>query len=526
MRTVVLSGFMGTGKTTVGPLLAARLGVPFVDSDREVERTSGRTIAELWAHGGEPAFRAIEGELAARWLEDESPRVLAFGGGTLVPRALRHRALERSLVVTLTATPETVLARIGDVRSRPNLAGSDALGRARELLGARAEAYAECHESLSTDAVGVDAIVDAIAALVDRDPLVMPLGSRSYAIDVAVARPTLLTDAVARLAPSTVVLVTDSNVQRARAHAVEAALAPLALAGSRVVLPAGEVHKTLASVGTIWDAALGAGLDRDALVVAVGGGVVGDLAGFAAACLLRGLRFVQVPTTLLAMVDASVGGKTGFDHPVGKNLVGAFHQPSAVVVDLDHLTTLPARERVSGLAEVVKIALTSDAGLLELLDADAARLAAGDPAALVPVVRRAVAAKIRVVRDDERESPGGPRALLNLGHTFGHALEAHGGYSRHLHGEAVSIGLVAELRAAAAMGYTPGALAERARELLERLGLPTAAGRGELASAMSFVGADKKRERTVLRLPVVAAPGVAWLEKVKLAELTALGRQL
>src|SRR5258705_7822801 len=173
----------------------------------------------------------------------------------------------------------------------------------------------------------------------------------------------------------------------------------------------------------IGDAALGAGIDRDAVVIAFGGGVVGDLAGFAASALLRGVRAVLVPTTLLAMVDASVGGKTGFDHPTGKNLIGAFAQPSAVVADLAHLSTLPARERTAGLSEIVKIALAVDAPLLDDVERDAARLAKGDVEALAPIVRRAIAAKIRVVRDDEREL--GIRALLNLGHTVGHAVESH-----------------------------------------------------------------------------------------------------
>src|SRR5581483_9972346 len=194
----------------------------------------------------------------------------------------------------------------------------------------------------------------------------------------------------------------------------------------------------------------GGGVDRDALVVAFGGGVVGDLAGFAAACLLRGVRFVQAPTTLLAMVDSSVGGKTGFDHPAGKNLIGAFHQPSAVVADLAHLRTLPARERTAGLAEVVKIAVATDGALLDRVERDAAALGRGEAGALLPVVREAIAAKIRIVRDDEREA--GARALLNLGHTVGHALEAHGGYAALLHGEAVALGLIAEMSAAAALG--------------------------------------------------------------------------
>jgi 3-dehydroquinate synthetase len=217
------------------------------------------------------------------------------------------------------------------------------------------------------------------------------------------------------------------------------------------------------------------------------------------------------------MVDASVGGKTGFDHPVGKNLLGAFHQPSAVVADVDHLTTLPERERRAGLAEVVKIAVATDAALLEWLERESSAISAADPEALRAVVRRAVAAKIRVVRDDEREA--GPRALLNLGHTIGHAVESHAGYTHWLHGEAVAIGTVAEMRATSRLGLTPRELVERTAALFGRLGLPTEPRPGEVSAAWSFVAADKKRARSAIRLPVVSAPGVACVKAIALREL-------
>jgi shikimate kinase/3-dehydroquinate synthase len=519
MRPVVLSGFMATGKSTVGPRLAARLGVPFLDTDAELERTTGRSVPDLWRDEGEAAFRAREGALVATLLSDPAPRVIAFGGGTVTIPSTRRYALDRALVVTLTASPEAIAARVGGALAlRPNLGvGGDPAARARELLQQREAAYAECHLRLSTDALEPDAIVDAVVSLIERDPLVVPLGSRSYRVDVCVDAPARLTDAIARCTPSSLVLVTDSNVHRARGAVLEAGLRPLRARITRVTLPPGESHKTLASVGTIWDAALGAGVDRDAVVVAAGGGVVGDLAGFAAACLLRGVRFVQVPTTLLAMVDSSVGGKTGFDHAVGKNLIGAFHQPSAVVADLGHLATLPARERAAGLAEVVKIALATDARLLEQLELHAGALAAGNTAALVPVVRAAIDAKIRVVRDDEREA--GPRALLNLGHTVGHAIEAHGGYARWLHGEAVAIGTVVEMRATAALGWTPRALVERSTALFAALGLPTHVDRAELTASWPFVGSDKKRAGDSVRLPVVGAAGESHIARVELAAL-------
>jgi len=214
----------------------------------------------------------------------------------------------------------------------------------------------------------------------------------------------------------------------------------------------------------------------------------------------------------LAMVDSSVGGKTGFDHAAGKNLIGTFFQPSRVVVDLEHLTTLPERERAAGLAEVVKIALVRDAALLDVLEQNADAIRAGYTDTLRAVVRAAIEAKIQVVRDDERES--GARALLNLGHTVGHALEAHGGYTRLLHGEAVAIGTVIEIAATERLGLTPAGNAARAKALFERLGLPTEAAAGELRDAWPFVLSDKKRASTTLKLPIVTAAGCGTVAKV------------
>ncbi len=507
---------MATGKSTVGPRLAARLGLKLVDTDAEIERESGRRVRDLWREEGEAAFRRREVSVVERLFADEAPRVIAFGGGTVTSRRARHLALEHATLITLAASPETIVSRVGDaLPDRPNLAvGGDPVARARELLEERAEAYAECHAVLATDAADADAIVDAVMAVAKRSPILVPLGSRSYVVDIVQDEPAALTDAIARCAPSSLVVVTDAHVQRDRHASLESALAPLAIPRTTVTLPAGEEHKTLASVATIWDAALGSGVDRDAIVIGFGGGVVGDLAGFAASALLRGLRTVLVPTTLLSMVDASVGGKTGFDHTTGKNLLGAFHQPSGVVIDLAHLSTLSVRERTSGLAEVVKIALAVDTPLLDLLERNLASIAAGEPSALAPVVRRAVEAKVRIVRDDEREL--GRRTLLNLGHTVGHALEAQGRYRKYLHGEAVALGTLAELGAGARLGWTPAPLVARVRVLLDRLGLPTHLSRSEAASSLAFFGTDKKRVASRIRLPVVRQPGEATVEPVEI----------
>ncbi len=515
-RTVVLSGFMATGKSTVGRLVADRLGVPFVDTDALVAADAGAPVGEIFAREGEARFREREARLVPPLLSDGVARVVAFGGGTVTIPQLRHAALERAIVVTLEASPERIVDRVASLSERPNLAAASPLERTKNLLALRREIYAECHARVATDGRSAEEVADAVVAAARAGGIAVPLGSRSYVVEVDDAAPARLARTVDALHPSSLVVVTDENVRALRwgwmDQALGAARAPAARSPLVVTLPPGEPNKTLASVARVWDEALGQGIDRNAVVVAFGGGVVGDLASFAASTLLRGVRCVQVATTLLSMVDSSVGGKTGFDHPSGKNLIGSFFQPSRVHVDLDHLTTLPDRERLAGLAEVVKIAVACDARLLATLERDGA-------AALEPLVWGAVEAKVRVVRDDEREQ--GIRALLNLGHTVGHALEAHGGYGRWLHGEAVAIGTVLEMEAAERLGLTPSGSATRVEALLARLGLPTRVSRAEVAAAWPFVASDKKKDASFVKLPVVTRFGEGRVERVRLEDLRA-----
>jgi shikimate kinase/3-dehydroquinate synthase len=513
MRSLFLAGFMGTGKSTIGPRAAARLGIPFVDTDEIIAHEAGVSIPELWQREGEAKFRDREAAVVRRYL-DEAPHVVALGGGSLLLRNLRHAVLDRATVITLTADAPEILRRVGDVSTRPNLAGADPLERIRELLAAREGSYAECHAQLATDGFDADDVASAACAVVQRDPIVLPLGNRTYTVDVVNDAPEALTDAIARTAPSSLVIVTDTTVRRARGHVLDRALSHLAISRIDVTLPPGEDQKSITTAQTIWDAALGARVDRETLVVAFGGGVTSDLAGFAASTLLRGVRLITVPTTLLAMVDASVGGKTGFDHPAGKNLVGTIHQPRAVVIDVAHLSTLPVREMRAGLAEVVKIALVTSEALFQKLEVAGASLLDPKSPALLEVIRDAVTLKARIVRDDELE--GGKRALLNLGHTVAHGLEAHTAYRKYLHGEAVALGLCAELEIMAERGFTPRELVDRTRRLLMALGLATHAPRDELRAAARFVMTDKKRRGATLAFPVVMALGSAEVRQVPL----------
>jgi shikimate kinase/3-dehydroquinate synthase len=287
-----------------------------------------------------------------------------------------------------------------------------------------------------------------------------------------------------------------------------------------VVLPPGEQAKQLATIERIYRAALDHGLDRQAKFLALGGGVITDMTGFAAATWLRGVRWVGAASTLLAMVDASVGGKTGVDFGPAKNSVGAFWQPSGVICDTTLLATETERAYRGALAEVVKTALIGDPGLFELLENEAAGVDDRDPELLSEIVRRSVALKAWVVATDERES--GIRAWLNLGHTVGHALEAQGNYLRLTHGEAVSLGLVAALKIGARLGRTPPPLVERTSELLRRLGLPCDLSSEPLSEAAELLTHDKKRAGRRIRFVLAQSVGEVVLESLELSEVKAL----
>ena len=336
-----------------------------------------------------------------------------------------------------------------------------------------------------------------------RQTLQIDLGPRSYPIVIGAG---LLDDSelvTRHVTARDVLIVTNETVGPLYSHRLLASLA-----GKRVrsvELPDGEQYKTLSVLERVFDALIEARLNRDACVVALGGGVVGDMAGFAAACYQRGIDFVQVPTTLLAQVDSAVGGKTGVNHPGGKNMIGAFHQPRAVLADLGTLRTLPPRELRAGLAEVIKYGLIDDAGFLAWIEANVDALLALDMAALAQAVRRSCEIKARIVAADEHEQ--GQRALLNLGHTFGHAIETAAGYGEWLHGEAVGVGMLLAADLSQRLGYIDTADVTRVRELLRRAGLPTEAPAIGAARALELMGMDQKVLQGRIRLVLLRKLG-------------------
>jgi 3-dehydroquinate synthase len=339
--------------------------------------------------------------------------------------------------------------------------------------------------------------------------IAVELGTRSYPIRVGAGE--LAPGALAALVTGRdALVVTDANVGPLYLSRVLSALDGKSV--RHCVLPAGEQEKTLARFGEVMQALAGMGANRDVTVVALGGGVIGDLAGFAAACWMRGVRLVQLPTTLLAMVDSSVGGKTAVDLPGGKNLVGAFHQPAAVIADTDVLATLPDRELRAGLAEVVKIGAIGDAGFFDWLERNADALLERDALALEQAIATCCEFKAGVVARDETEQ--GERMLLNFGHTFGHAIETAQAYGALLHGEAVAIGMVVAARLSAALGQASMADADRLQSLLLRLGLPTEVP-ADLApdELLGHMRLDKKAQSGALRLILWRGIGQAYVAR-------------
>ncbi len=521
LRPLILNGFMASGKSTVGALVAQRAGRPFIDLDRAIEAETGERVERIFANQGEAVFRRLERACLLRSLDQAQGAalapVIAVGGGALLSRDVRLRALDACVVVTLEGSPAALASRALAHGGRPLLSGADAEQRAAELLDLRAVAYSEAQARISCEAP-VEAVAANVYEAWARDEIAVAAGQASYGVQIGSNFASGRVGALAAQSPVSV-LVSDTTVAALHAAGIERSLTQAGTRVVRVDLEPGEAHKHIASVERIWRAALAGSVDRQATFVALGGGVVSDMTGFAAATWMRGVRWLGIPTTLLAMVDASVGGKTGVDLASAKNAVGAFWQPSAVLCDVDYLSTESRRGFVGALAEVVKSALIGDPELFELLDVNAERIAGRDPELTAALVRRTIRVKARIVSQDERES--GLRAVLNLGHTVGHALEAQAGYTALSHGEAVSLGLVAALRLGERLGRTPSSLTERTVQLLERLGLPSTLSGQPLAAAASLIGHDKKRAGSSVRFVFASAPGVVETALVPLGELRA-----
>jgi 3-dehydroquinate synthetase/shikimate kinase len=515
---LVVVGLPGSGKTAVGKRVAARHGAAFIDLDEVIERQAGMRIPDVFAAEGEAGFRrheraAIEGLGPA----DEAPeltRVIAPGGGAIVDPRNRWRLFRGRRVIWLDVRPEVVAQRLRRSPTvRPLVVGRDPLGAVRELGVARGRFYAA-----GTRVRGVAELATVVAEVDQLLATEAGAGTVLLRADTKIGKLVIgdgiLVDEVARtlreLEARRAIVISEPGAWTAVGERLAAGLATAGIPVERVLLPQGEAAKRLSVIEDAARELARLRVERREPLVAVGGGALGDAAGFLAATYLRGVPLIQVPTTLVAQIDSSIGGKTGVDLPEGKNLVGAFHQPAAIVSDVSVLASLEVRQRRAALAEAVKMAALGDERLFGVLEAEGPAIAAGEhgaaeSGALAEVVERAAWAKVEVVLADEREAAG--RIALNLGHSLGHAIEAAAGFGDLLHGEAVAYGLRAAARIGEARGATPSDRAGRIEAALDRLELGVVPLSLDLAGVLETLELDKKHASGGLRWVLPTADG-------------------
>lgn len=518
-RSIVLVGLMGAGKSAIGKRLAARLDLPFHDSDHEIEAAAGLSVADIFERHGEAHFRAGERRVIARLLSGR-PIVLATGGGAFMDAATRALVAARGISVWLRAPVPVLLRRVAGRTHRPLLNAGDPAEILHRLSALRAPVYAGADIIIDSSEDPPEMTTDMTLAALARfaPPRTIRVDLPGEAYDVVIGRG-ILSGAGARLAAvlpqRRVIVVTDETVAAAHHATLAASLDDAGMAHETLVVPPGEGSKSLARFAALIEDILALKPERQTAIVALGGGVIGDLAGFAAAAALRGLPFAQIPSSLLAQVDSSVGGKTGINSRHGKNLIGAFHQPRLVIIDSETLATLPRREIAAGYAEIVKAGLIADADLYEWCEANGAAMLAGDRALQETAIARAVAFKAGVVAADPHETAKADgRALLNLGHSFAHTFEAETGYGAALlHGEAVAIGLVCAFDLSARLGHCDGAIAGRVAAHLAAVGLPHRIAGWPAEALLAHMQRDKKMRDGKLSFVLARGIGAAFTSR-------------
>ena len=509
---IFITGFSGSGKTIAGRKAAHRLGWRFVDVDDEIVRLAGMPIEAIFAQMGEAHFRQLEHQCLAEASQGKR-QVISTGGG-IVMDELNRQVMERNgVVVCLEARPETIFQRLEGQKDeghepvvRPMLAASDPLERIRSLKANRQLNYTLAHWTVHTDDLTPEQAGEEVVRgwqmltkggtpdnYRDEKDLaaVVRTTSGTYPVWVGWGIIDELGERVKRvLSPSAAYIIGDEGVHR-HVRRAQVSVDAAGIPAHVFLVPPGEQSKTLETVQHLYAWLADRKAERGHLVLAVGGGVVGDLAGFVAATFVRGMPFAQVPTSLLAMADAAIGGKVAVDLPQAKNMVGTFYQPQFVLADVQTLQTLSERELTSGWAEVIKYGLILDQTLLTILEQQRDSVRALDRDITTDVIRRSMAVKADVVSRDERDTLG-VRVLLNYGHTIGHAIEAATGYGRFLHGEAVSVGMMGAAYISQAMELMSAKEVERQRDLLEGFGLPLSCSGVDIASVSEAMESDKK----------------------------------
>ncbi len=512
--------------------VALRLNWDFIDTDDEIVKQTGKPIAEIFRQDGEDRFRELEREMIRKACQRRQT-VIAIGGGAIVDPQNYELLAKTGLIVCLEAKPETIYERLfreaasnPDREVRPLLAVNNPLERIRQLKASRQPHYAKADWTVHTDGLSIGEVAEEVirasrllsrahphlSSLPSRErksgsqpkvkndvACVVETATQSYPVFVGCGLLDKLGEKMKKAALSgTATVISDENVFSLYGSKVEGILKDAGFAVNSFVVPPGEETKSMDYAIKIYDFLVEHRAERDDIIIALGGGMAGDLAGFVAATFLRGMPWVQVPTSLVAMVDASVGGKVGVNHPEGKNLIGAFYQPNLVLADPQTLTTLPQRELTSGWAEVIKHGMILDEEFVQFLESNVDRLTKLEPELITQAIARSAAIKAQVVSQDEKEREG-KRTILNYGHTIAHGLEAATQYKRFLHGEAVAIGMVGAAKLSQRLGLLPVAAVERQQALLQKFGLPTGFSGMDLTEITKAMELDKKTKEKAIR---------------------------
>jgi|CXWL01.1.fsa_nt_gi 3-dehydroquinate synthase len=506
---IILVGMMGAGKSTIGRALANALGKEFVDSDHVIQERTGAKIPVIFEIEGEAGFRKRESEVLIE-LVKKNNIVLATGGGAVLSQENRQLLEQNGIVIYLRASVNDLYRRTRHDKNRPLLQTPNLFARLNELYIQRDALYREtAHVIIDSGKQGVRYLIqklinklssinlnnikqngNQITMQTISVDLTTSSEKRSYPIHIGHGILEQVDLILSCLPQKRVAIVSNTTVAPLYLEKLRTALEKQGVISVSIILPDGEVHKNWETLNLIFDALLKNHCERNTTILALGGGVVGDLAGFAAATYLRGVPFIQIPTTLLSQVDSSVGGKTGINHPLGKNMIGAFYQPRMVLTDSATLNTLPDRELRAGLAEMIKYGLIRDPAFFDWLEQNMQRLLARDPIILNEAIQRSCENKAELVATDEKEK--GVRALLNLGHTFGHAIENGMGYGIWLHGEAVAAGTVLAAELSRRMKLISEADVNRIRKIFIQAGLPVAAPEMSPEKYLQLMLLDKK----------------------------------
>ena len=532
ITNLIITGFSGTGKSLVAEEIARRLSWDFLDTDEEIVKQTGKPITEIFRQDGEARFRELERETIKKACQQRQT-VIAIGGGAIVDPKNYELLAKTGLIVCLEATPEIIYERLfreaassPETEVRPLLATDNPLERIKQLKASRQSYYANVDWTVHTDRLSLSQVAEEVIrawgllrlahphlnSLPSKDrrfksqlkanddvACLVKTATQSYPIFIGYGLLDKLGEKMKKAALSgTATIISDEDVFSLYGSKVEGILKDTGFAVNSFVVPPGEETKSTDYAIKIYDFLVEHRAERDDIIIALGGGMVGDLAGFVAATFLRGMPWIQVPTSLVAMVDASIGGKVGINHPEGKNLIGAFYQPSLVLADPQTLTTLPQRELTSGWAEVIKHGLILDEEFFEFLESNVDRLIKLEPELLTRAIARSAAIKARVVSQDEKEREG-RRTILNYGHTIAHGLEATTQYKRFLHGEAVAIGMMGAAKLSQRLGLLPAAAVERQQALLQKFGLPTGFSGLDLTGIARAMELDKKTKGKAIR---------------------------